>query len=29
MIQLELETPLGKALIEENSYSIVEVNNAA
>ena len=22
MIQLELETPLGKALIEENSYSI-------
>jgi len=29
MIQLELETPLGKTLIEENSYSIVEVNNAA
>jgi hypothetical protein len=29
MIQLELETPLGKALIEENSYSIVEFNNAA
>jgi hypothetical protein len=29
MIQLELETPLGKALIEENSYSIVEINNAA
>jgi hypothetical protein len=28
MIQLELETPLGKALIEENSYSIVEINNA-
>jgi hypothetical protein len=29
MIQLELETPLGKALIEESSYSIVEINNAA
>jgi hypothetical protein len=29
MIQLELEMPLGKALIEENSYSIVEINNAA
>jgi len=29
MIQLELETPLGKALIEENSHSIVEINNAA
>jgi hypothetical protein len=29
MIQLELETPLGKAFIEENSYSIVEINNAA
>ena len=27
MIQPELETPLGKALIEENSYSIVEMNN--
>ncbi len=26
-IQLELETPLGKALIEKNSYSIVEINN--
>jgi hypothetical protein len=26
-IQLELETPLGKALIEGNSYSIVEINN--
>ena len=26
-IQLELETPLGKALIEDNSYSIVEINN--
>jgi hypothetical protein len=29
MIQLELETPLGKALIEENSYSIVKINTAA
>jgi hypothetical protein len=29
MIQLELETPLGKALNEENSHSIVEINNAA
>ena len=29
MTQLEIETPLGKALIEENSYSIVEINNAA
>jgi hypothetical protein len=29
MIQLELETTLGKALIEENSYSIVEINNTA
>jgi hypothetical protein len=29
MIQLELETPLGKALIEENSYYLVEINNAA
>jgi len=29
MIQLELEMPLGKALIEKNSYSIVEINNAA
>ena len=28
MIQLELETPLGKALIEENGCSIVEINNA-
>ena len=28
-IQLELETSLGKALIEENSYSIVEFNNVA
>ncbi|NQY47507.1 MAG: hypothetical protein HRT50_00090 [Colwellia sp.] len=28
-IQLELETSLGKALNEENSYSIVEVNNVA
>jgi hypothetical protein len=29
MIQLELETLLGKALIEDNSYSIVEINNEA
>ncbi|WP_157829151.1 hypothetical protein [Colwellia sp. 75C3] len=26
---MELEMFLGKALIEENSYSIVEINNAA
>ena len=26
-IQLALETPLGKALIEENGYSLVEINN--
>jgi len=29
MIQLELETPFGKALIEENGCSLVEINNAA
>jgi len=29
MIQLELATPLGKALIEENGCSVVEINNAA
>jgi hypothetical protein len=29
MIQLELESPLGKALIEENGCSFVEINNAA
>jgi hypothetical protein len=29
MIQLELEMPLGKALIEENGYSLVEINNVA
>jgi hypothetical protein len=29
MIQLELETPLSKALIEENGCSLVEINNAA
>jgi len=29
MIQLELEMPLGKALIEGDSYSIVEINNVA
>jgi len=27
-IQLELETSLDKVLIEENGYSIVEINNA-
>ena len=26
-IQLELETSLGKALIEDNGYSLVEINN--
>ncbi|MCP4991584.1 MAG: hypothetical protein GY928_37655 [Colwellia sp.] len=26
-IQLELETPLGEALVEDNSYSIIKVNN--
>jgi hypothetical protein len=29
MIQLELETALGKALVEDNSYSIIEINNVA
>jgi hypothetical protein len=29
MIQLELEMPLGKALIEDNGYSLIEINNAA
>jgi len=29
MIQLELETTLGKALIEENDYSLLKINNAA
>jgi len=29
MIQLELATPLGKALIEGNGFSLVEINNAA
>jgi len=29
MIQLELETPLSKALIEENGGSLVKINNAA
>jgi len=29
MIELELEMPLHKALIEDNSYSLVEINNAA
>ena len=26
-IQLGLETPLGEALVEDNSYSIVKINN--
>ncbi len=26
-IELELETPLGEALVEDNSYSIVKINN--
>jgi len=29
MIQLELETSLGKALIEEKGYSLLKINNAA
>jgi hypothetical protein len=29
MIQLELETLIGKALIEENGYSLLKINNAA
>jgi hypothetical protein len=29
MIQLELETPLSKALIEENGHSLLKINNAA
>jgi hypothetical protein len=29
MIQLELETPLGKALIEENGCSLLKINKAA
>jgi len=29
MIQLELETTLGKALIEENGYSLIKINNEA
>jgi hypothetical protein len=28
MMQLELETPLGKTLIEENGYSLLKINNA-
>ena len=28
MIQLELETSLGKALIEENGHSLLKINNA-
>jgi hypothetical protein len=27
MIQLQLETPLGKALIAENGYSLIKINN--
>jgi hypothetical protein len=27
MIQLELETSLGKALIEENGYSLLKIDN--
>ena len=27
MVQLKLETSLAKALIEENGYSLVEINN--
>jgi hypothetical protein len=27
MIQLQLETPLGKALITENGYSLIKINN--
>jgi len=29
MIQLELETPLGEALIEDNGYSLLKINNEA
>jgi len=29
MIQLELETTLGKALIEGNGYSLLKINNEA
>jgi hypothetical protein len=29
MIQLALETPLGKALIKENGYSLLKINNVA
>jgi len=29
MIQLELETPLSKALIEDNGYSLLKINNVA
>jgi len=28
-IQLELETSLDKALIDDNGYSLVKINNAA
>jgi hypothetical protein len=29
MFQLELEKLIGKALIEENGYSLLKINNAA
>jgi len=29
MIQLELQTTLGKALIEENGYSLLKIKNEA
>jgi hypothetical protein len=28
-VQLELETLLGKALVEENGYSLLKINNEA
>jgi hypothetical protein len=28
-VQLELEVTLGKALIEENGYSLLKINNVA
>jgi hypothetical protein len=29
MVQLELEVTLGKALTEENGYSLLKINNVA
>jgi hypothetical protein len=29
MIQLELEMHLGKALVEDNGYSLLKIDNAA